>query len=440
MTAITDIRLAKPYASIPSDCLLVPPPSVSFASNDSCIASIADVECHWGCMNDRGPMQITLICCPFKTSFGSYGASLKAAIEEKTGSRVQWVASNCGCGTAMAEKRVFLTDQCDYFEMIIPGDFVSKHAWARQMRAAARTGLLYFRAKRYAKLSNKANIIHFQQILNAYGAKAVFHWLNQPSNAIRIVTVHELDPDQLDVPDRNKMYNRADCIIVHCEEMKRRLISLNVQEEKIQVVLHGTKIPASLPGNHREGIVFYGGHFLTHNKGLDTLFKAMSIIQRRMGVDSPTLKIHGYYGADLRAEAIRLAEDHKITNRIVWLDYMSDEDAMHLYQRSQLCVLPYTGSFAGRAASLAAACQLPVVATKKAGLPDHLAECGIWVDESNPEQLAERVIQLLSNDSWREEIGAKLRKRAQECLSWNVIADRTLQIYQEANRKRAMAS
>jgi hypothetical protein len=34
-------------------------------------------------------------------SFGSHGAPLKAAIEKKAGNTLQWVASNCGCGTAM---------------------------------------------------------------------------------------------------------------------------------------------------------------------------------------------------------------------------------------------------------------------------------------------------------------------------------------------------
>jgi glycosyltransferase involved in cell wall biosynthesis len=238
----------------------------------------------------------------------------------------------------------------------------------------------------------------------------------------------------------NKIYNRADAIIVHCEEMRKDLVRLNVQEEKIHRVLYGTEIPASLPDNPREGIVFYGGYFLTHNKGLDTLFKAMSIIQRRMGPNVPTLKIHGYYGPALREQATRLADEHGVANKIVWLDHLSDEDTFQLYQHSQVCVLPYTGSFAGFAASLAAACQLPVVCTRKAGLPDHLGDLGVWVEENNPEQLGERIMELLGDDHRRQEIGARLLKRAKEFLSWDVIADQTLRIYEESTRKKAIAS
>ena len=387
-------------------------------------------------------MRITLICCPFKTSFGSYGSSLRAAIEKKTGNTVQWVASNCGCGTPMAVSRQFLMpkQQYDYFEMPIPGDFVSAKAWKRRLRAAARTVLLYFRARRYASSAKNAEVVHFQQILNAYGAKAVFHWLKQPSNATRIVTVHELDPDQLDFPERNKTYNLADGIIVHCDEMRQHLVRLNVQEEKIHVVLNGTNMPTALPDNQREGIVFYGGHFLMHNKGVGTLFKAMSIIHQQMGGNAPTLSIHGHYGPPEVEEATRLARENGVAHKVVWLDELSDEDMVALYQRSLVCVLPYTGSFAGLPASLAAACQLPVVCTRKAGLPDHLGEGGVWVDENNYEQLAERIVELLSNDRLRQEVGARLLKRAQEHLSWDVIADRTLKIYEGSMRKKAAAS
>lgn len=401
-------------------------------------------------------MQVTLICCPFKTPFGSYGAALRAAIEKKTGNSMRWVASNCGCPTAMAVNKVFHAEHCDYFEMPCPRDFVPHKLAAlraesaisnpvfpimkplkSRVRGALASALYYFRAKRYAKLSRDANVVHFQQTLESYGAKAVFHWLNQPSVATRIVTVHELDPDQLEAPEKNKIYNQGDGVIVHCEEMKKKLIRLNVQEEKIHVVLHGTHIPAALPENSREGIAFYGSYSLMHNKGVDSLLGAMSILRQRLGSKAPVVKIHGYYGPGLRKAATRLAEEYGVADSIVWLDFLSDEETLRLYRESKLCVLPYTGSFAGRAASFAAASQLPVVCTRKAGLPDHLGELGVWVEENNPRQIADRIIELLDNDQMRKDLGARMLKRAHEFLSWDVVADRTLQIYEESARKKA---
>ena len=98
---------------------------------------------------------------------------------------------------------------------------------------------------------------------------------------------------------------------------------------------------------------------------------------------------------------------------------------MGLYERSQVCVLPYTGSFAGQPASFAAAAGLPVVCTRKAGLTDHLNDTAIYIDE-NPDgktdpaksqQLADRILDLLKSETLRKQCGARLLARAEKIFS-----------------------
>jgi glycosyltransferase involved in cell wall biosynthesis len=384
-------------------------------------------------------MRVSFLCCPFRTSFGAYGNSLKSAIEAKTGSKVQWVASNCGCGDPVEAGRQFLTKECDYFDMPIPSDFRSNQMWKRRVRGTARTMMLYLRARKYESMLDHPDVSHFQQVLNGYGSKVLFNWLKQPTTSARVVTVHELDADQTENPETNRNYNRADAVIVHCAEMKDRLVSLQVQPERIHVVLHGTDIPAP-SADPREGILFYGGHKLMSGKGIETLFKAMCIIAEKRPGALPRLKIHGHYGDVTPADGLKLAASYGLTNNIAWLNQLPEDDLVRLYQSSLLCVLPFSGSFAGLAASLAAACQLPVVCTRKAGLPDHLADAGIWVDENNAEQLANRITELLDSETLRREVGARLLKRAQDALSWDVIADRTLSIYDQAIASKSGAA
>ena len=104
---------------------------------------------------------------------------------------------------------------------------------------------------------------------------------------------------------------------------------------------------------------------------------------------------------------------------------------------SLLLVLSYTGGFAGLPAAVAAGNRLPVVSTPKAGIPDHLGECGVWVEEENPQDLAERILELLNDPARRCEIGAKLRKRAELYLNWDSIADRTLAVYASAVKNKS---
>jgi len=45
---------------------------------------------------------------------------------------------------------------------------------------------------------------------------------------------------------------------------------------------------------------------------------------------------------------------------------------------------PFTGSFAGLPAGVAAANQLPIICTRKAGLPGHIGDCGVWDRRGKP--------------------------------------------------------
>ena len=385
-------------------------------------------------------MRVAIISCPFQTSYGAYVDSLKKAIEKKTGDTVQWVGSNCGCGNPTEISRGFQIQGCQYFEMPNISDYHSTRPWRRWLRVRVRSLFCYVRARKYQSLSKDAELVHFQQILNAYGSDVVFHWLDQPSRAARVITVHELDSRQVEHPERNKTYNKADAIIVHDSALKDQLVRLGVDPHRIAVVLHGTDLPKLEEKQHRDGIIFYGGHHLMSGKGLSTLFKAMALLKQRMGSNVPKLKVHGHFGSDTPEEATQLAREFGVENDIVWLNQLSQQEILRQYQSSLMCVLPYSGGFAGFAASTAAATALPVVATKNAGIPEHIGDCGIWFESDNAEQLAERIVEVLGSEALRSDVAGRLRKRAEEYLSWDKIADRTLGIYQQALRRKMESS
>ena len=247
-------------------------------------------------------MQVTLIACPFKTSYGAASESLKKALEKKTGRAVEWVASNCGCGDDVEISRQFQMPGCKYFDMITITDHPTPNRWKLWLKLKARKIFYYFRARKYRKLSAGAEVVNFQQTLNAYGSTVLFHWLNQPSQAARVVTIHELDRHQLASPESNKTYNKADAIIVQQGAMKDQLIGLGVDPDKIEIVLHGTDLPVIDENQPREGIIFYGGHHPLKGKGLHAVFKAMALLKTRLGPKAPKLKVHGYFsGEDLAA-------------------------------------------------------------------------------------------------------------------------------------------
>ena len=262
-------------------------------------------------------------------------------------------------------------------------------------------------ARKYRKLSAGAEVVNFQQTLNAYGSTVLFHWLNQRSQAARVVTIHELDRHQLESPESNKTYNKADAIIVQQGAMKDQLVGLGVNPNKIEIVLHGTDLPAIDEHQAREGIIFYCGHHPLKGKGLQAVFQAMAVLKTHLGSKTPKLKVHGYFGGDDLAAVKNLAAQSGLENDIAWLIQMPMPEVIRQYQSSLLCLLPFTGSFAGLAAATAAAVGLPVIATKNAGIPEHIGENAIWIDSDNAEEIVAQIENLLgSADLRRDVLGA----------------------------------
>jgi glycosyltransferase involved in cell wall biosynthesis len=293
----------------------------------------------------------------------------------------------------------------------------------------------YFRARKYRKLSAGAEVVNFQQNLNAYGSTVLFHWLNQRSQAARVVTIHELDRHQLARPESNKTYNKADAIIVQQGALRDQLIGLGVDPNKIEIVLHGTDLPAMDENQPREGIMFFGGHHPLKGKGLHAVFKAMALLKARLGTKAPKLKVHGYFSSEDLTAVKDLAAQSGLENDIAWLNQIPMPEVFRQYRSSLLCVLPFMGSFAGLAAATAAAVGLPVIATKNAGIIEHIGEDGIWIDNDDAEQIASQVERLLGSEELRRDLSTRLRKRAEEHLSWDVVAEKTLAVYDRALRR-----
>jgi hypothetical protein len=140
-------------------------------------------------------MRVKIISCFFTTSYGAYTDGLRQGLERRLGQEVGIIASNCGCGDPMERNRCFQDRRCELVEMPnIPYWTMSTKA-KQWVIDTARQVLYRERARRYLKRGGAADVLHFQQTLNAFGSVAVYNWLALPCpDAARIVTVHELDP------------------------------------------------------------------------------------------------------------------------------------------------------------------------------------------------------------------------------------------------------
>ncbi len=378
-------------------------------------------------------MKIALIGCPFRNFYsGMYIDALRQSLGRRNDVSIDWISAHCGCEDPIGRGRVFQSQDTTYFEMRQIKLYRSSNPIKRGIRLGLRNLLYRRHAARYAALSGAAEVVHFHQIANAFGADVVFHWLRARSQAARVVTVHELDEEQLEFKVRNRTYNRADAIIVHCEDMRRQLVELGVKDRLIRVVLHGTAVTPLSEDAAREGLVYYGGHFIMRGKNVQAMFEAYALLLKRHGSQTPRLRIHGQWGSETPPEALQLAQRNGIEKHIDWLNTLEFEEVNQLYRQSLLAVMPYSTSFAGWPIGFVAANALPVIATRRGGIPDHIGEAASWIQGDDPKEIADRIDELLADAPRRVTMGRELRLCAERYLDWDRVAEATLAVYQIA--------
>jgi glycosyltransferase involved in cell wall biosynthesis len=76
----------------------------------------------------------------------------------------------------------------------------------------------------------------------------------------------------------------------------------------------------------------------------------------------------------------------------------------------------------------------PVVATDVGSIPEIVDDgvTGFIVPPKNPEALAEAIIKLLKDEKLRKQMGENAYKKLKTDLSWDNIAEKTIEVYREA--------
>lgn len=376
-------------------------------------------------------MKVKIVSCWFATTYGTYTNGLRSALERRLGREVGIIASNCGCGDPAEVNRNFVDRRCSFVEFPnVPYATMSSKPKQLVLDGVRRAAYCE-RARRYMKETGDADVVHFQQILNAFGSLAAAAWLDLPCDAARVVTVHELDPYQQKHPALSATYAQADAVIAHTNDMRAELIALGAARDRVHVVRHGVDLAAP-SGEPRSGLVFYGGHKLESGKGALTLFAALAIAKETLGPAMPRVRVHGHYTETGAEWAKRSAKEAGLERDIDWLDQIDHASAVAEYRRALACILPYTGGFAGYPATLAAANGAVVIGTRRAGLPEHLGDAATWIPERDPAALAAAIVHVARDESDRRRIADAARAHAERELGWDAIADETASIYQEA--------
>jgi glycosyltransferase involved in cell wall biosynthesis len=173
-------------------------------------------------------------------------------------------------------------------------------------------------------------------------------------------------------------------------------------------------------------LLFFGR--ITPYKGLEILLEAFKPVSQRHSVK---LTIAGK--GDLRPYRPLLRSQHgvEIINR--WIE---EHEVAELFGQADMVILPYTSASQSGVLALAAAFELPVVATRVGGMPGQIDAglTGLLVEPGSVEQLIGAIERLLDDPALAKAMGRSLFLEFSKNRNWSVVAEKVYTICERAIR------
>ena len=223
-------------------------------------------------------------------------------------------------------------------------------------------------------------------------------------------------------------------IIVHGEKLKEIMIKdYNLPDEKVHAITIGEHEVAPFKKYEREDIkeggnliLFFGRIY--EYKGLEYLIKAEPMITKE--VPDAKIVIAGAGENFKKYEEMMVNRD----NFIVHNYRIPYKEGAELFQRCSLVALPYIDASQSGVIPTAYGFKKPVVVTDVGSIPEIVDDgvTGFIVPPRNPEVLAEAIVKLLKDEDLRKSMGENAYKKLKTDLSWDKIADKTIDVYKKA--------
>lgn len=361
----------------------------------------------------------------------NYSYNLRVALEKHPFVRIKVVSSRCSCEyEKFAGAKDNLIDRDCYFVRFPPYVNVrpkgvgvrGKISWV--LYDVTQTFLHFLRGLVYLSKCRDCEVIHYQQSDFSFGVLPLIPVMLVPTANKKVVTAHTLDKT-LGLRILGAMYNRADKVIVHSEEMRSTLISLGVNTSKIEVIPHGAKIP-SLASEERDEITFFGAP--DKAKGAFFLLEALKVLKERG--DKTQVHFYGVYTSVEQSAVTVRAGELGVSDCVLWGGRLSEEEFDRKMQKSMFTFAVYLAPVSGSSIlTRALGNATPVIATNIGGLSEYSQNL-VLVPPDDVNALADAISKLKRDLALRKRLSSRVRMDAMR-ISWDAVANKTLEVYLE---------
>ncbi|ERM92716.1 hypothetical protein O163_03715 [Caldanaerobacter subterraneus subsp. yonseiensis KB-1] len=304
--------------------------------------------------------------------------------------------------------------------------------------------LTYFTIK---IIFNRPKLLHIEWLPLLIKSKAEIYFVKLwKTLGVRIVyTVHNILPHDTGEKYKNRykiIYNLADALICHVEKTKNDLISeFGVSSKKINIIPHGPMYYEYENGidketacrklklNEKHQYVLILGTIRPY-KGIEFLLKSWKTVTYT--IPEAKLIIAGNGERQYINSIIRIIEELALTESIVSrFEFIPTEEVPLYHYASDIVVFPYKDIDQSGALFTAMALGKPIIATNVGGFKETVIDgkSGYLINYGNCEEFANRIIELMKDETKRRAFGEYNLKLIREQYSWDKIASQTLEVY-----------
>ncbi len=176
---------------------------------------------------------------------------------------------------------------------------------------------------------------------------------------------------------------------------------------------------------------------LTFWKGHRPLLRAMPrVLERFPAAKLLVVGSPAFWHEDFADELKDLAQSLGISHAVRFLGHRTD--VPEILRLTDVFALPSQNEPFGRAIVEAMAVGVPVVAGRSGGVPEVCPDgvCGLLVDPDDPAEIADAIIQILSNPELARRLGEAGRRRAMELFDARAVARQVAELYERILTER----
>jgi len=180
------------------------------------------------------------------------------------------------------------------------------------------------------------------------------------------------------------------------------------------------------------GIVVLALGRIAKNKGYDLLLRAMPTVFSRIPEAKLVLAIGSTNPNDTELELIHslhsLAKELAISERVIFKDYIDDDDLADYYRAADVFALSSRYEPFGMTAIEAMACGTPTVVTTEGGLCEQVAWGieALYANPFDPEAFGHAITAVLQHPALTAQLAKFGPRKARSCFTWTGIAQQLL--------------